>query len=428
MITTGRGSTPPGRTRSIVAAVIGNFVEFYDWTIYAFMAPIFAQQMFPSASKFAALLLAFSIFALGYVARPLGAFMFGAYGDRVGRRASMTAAIVIMAACSLLIGLTPTHAAIGNFAPALIVVARCLQGLAAGGEAGSAQTYLAELAASGRRAATASMQQISTGLSTLFALGVSTLLAASLTPTELSSWGWRVPFVLGALIGTVGIYLRLTAAETLEPAADPAHVTSFSTVLKRHTRAVVRTTAICLLPSVAFFSWQIYLPTYIAETTALSRQTSLGIVTLSTVVFVVLIVPFAFLSDRWGRRPMMLLFAASALVWAYPTFIGLPTFMGSFTGAVTVAVVGNIIMALMGSSISAVLTEAFPTSIRATGVGLAQAISVVISGATFPPVVTALLAAQRYDLIFLFVATFAVISLIATFMMPETRARDLRHI
>jgi MHS family alpha-ketoglutarate permease-like MFS transporter len=412
------------RRRSILAAVIGNFVEFYDWTVYAFLAPIFAQQMFPASSKFASLLLAFSIFALGYVARPLGAFLFGAYGDRIGRRASMIAAITLMAICSLLIGITPTHAAVGALAPAIIVVARCLQGLAAGGEAGNAQTYLAELAVEGRRAATASTQQISTGLSTLAALAVSTILTASLSPQSLTDWGWRIPFILGAIIGVVGIYLRLTAAESLHVRAAANRELGYSAVLASHSGALVRTTLICLLPSVAFFSWQIYLPTYIAETTSLPRATALGIVTFGNLVFVLLVRPSAYLSDRVGRRPVMIFFAVSALIWAYPTFVGLPTFLNSFGGALLVAVVGNAIAALVGGSISAVLTEAFPAQIRATGVGLAQSISVVVSGAAFSPVVTALLAQQRYGLIFTLVAGTAIISFLATVVMPETRSRD----
>jgi MHS family alpha-ketoglutarate permease-like MFS transporter len=421
-------SLDQARRRSIVVGAIGNFVEFYDWTIYAFMAPVFARQFFPSDDPTVSLLLAFSTFALGYVARPLGSLLFGAYSDRMGRRAAMTFAILGMALCSLIIGVCPTYAAIGVLAPIILVMARLLQGISAGGEAGSATTYLVEFARPGHRALAGSWQQVSTGLSTLSALGTSALLAASLSPELLAAWGWRVPFIIGAALGLVGLYLRLRAGETpvfkrdVEAAAERRPVL---TSLVDAWRSVLLVSAIALLPSIAYLTWQIYLPTYIATTTGMPRGAALNISIIGVVCFLLLIVPSAMLSDRIGRRPMMIAYSIGVLLWAYPTYVGIPTFANSYMGLVVITVVGNVILAAMAGSIVACMTEQFDTAIRASGNGLSYAIGIVVSGATFPPIVTALAGSQRYLSITLYVMAMAVISLVAYWIMPETRDKPL---
>lgn len=416
------------RRRSIVAAVVGNFVEFYDWTIYAVVAPLFASQIFPSESALVSLLLAFSTFALGYVARPIGAILVGVYSDRVGRRSAMTLAIVGMAVCSLVIGLTPPYATVGIAAPVTVLLARLLQGIAAGGEAGSATTYLVEFARPERRAFTACFQQMSTGLSTLCALGTVALLSAALTDVQMTAWGWRVPFIIGALLGAVGLYLRMRGQETpvfqasiaRRPRREP-----ILTSLRKAWKSVVLTSAIALLPGVCYFSWQIYLPTYIRATTSVSHADALLISVIGIVCFLLLLLPSAMLSDRYGRKPMMIGYSVAAMLWAYPTYVGLPTFANSFAGALVIALVGNVIIALMAGSLVACMAEQFQTHVRATGNGLSFALGVVISGATFPPVVTALMNSGEYHLIALYVAVAAAISLVAYIVMPETRSRDI---
>jgi len=421
-------ATERARRKSIAVGAVGNFVEFYDWTIYAFMAPVFARQFFPSDDPTVSLLLAFLSFALGYVARPLGSLLFGAYSDRVGRRAAMTFAILGMAVCSFVIGACPNYAAIGVAAPLILVAARLLQGVSAGGEAGSATTYLVEFGRPGHRAVAGSWQQVSTGLSTLCALATSSLLIANLSPEVLSAWGWRVPFFIGAALGVVGLYLRLKGGETPVFKADVEAASERKPVLASLAgawRSVVLVSAIALLPSIAYLTWQIYLPTYIATTTGMPRGEALNISIIGVIVFLLLIVPSAMLSDRIGRRPMMIAYSIGVLLWAYPTYVGIPTFANSYAGLVLITVVGNIIVAVMAGSIVATMVEQFDTAVRATGNGLSYAIGIVVSGATYPPIVTALAGSQQYLAITLYVMAMAVISLIAYWIMPETRDKPL---
>jgi MHS family alpha-ketoglutarate permease-like MFS transporter len=421
-------SIDQARRSSIVVGAIGNFVEFYDWTIYAIMAPVFASQFFPSDDPTVAVLQAYLTFALGYVARPLGSLLLGAYSDRKGRRAAMTLAILGMALCSLIIGLCPPYATIGVAAPVILVIVRMLQGVSAGGEAGSATTYLVEFARPGRRALAGSFQQISTGLSTLGALGTSALLSAFLSQASLAAWGWRVPFVIGAVLGLIGLYLRLRAGETPVFKRDVEATVDRQPVLPslaQAWRSVLLVSGIALLPSIAYLSWQILLPVYITITTGLSRGDATNISLIGVVVFLLLIVPSALLSDRVGRRPMMIGYSIGVLLWAYPTFVGIPTFASSYTGLVIVTVVGNIILAAMAGSIVACMVEQFDTLVRASGNGLSYAIGIVVSGATFPPIMTALARSHDYVWLTLYVIAMAVISLVAYWIMPETRDRPL---
>lgn len=416
--------SPSARRKSIVAGVAGNFIEFYEWTIYAYMAPIFAAQMFPSDDPLVSLLLAFSTFALGYIARPLGALLFGAYSDRLGRRNAMMVAILGMGACSLVIGLTPTYETIGLAAAVIIIAARLLQGIAAGGEAGSATTYLVELSLPGKRALGGSMQQVSTGLSTLFALGTSALLSNMLTPEQLASWGWRVPFVIGAGLSVVGLLLRFSAHES------PVFVTESKTAEARvpvlrsliaNWRTVVLVSAMALFPTIAFLTWQIMFPTYASIITGIPRADILNFSTMAVVLFLVLIVPSAMLSDRIGRKPMMIAFTVLSILWAYPTFIGLSTFFNSMTGVLVVVCVGNAILAVMAGSLVACMVEQFDTLVRATGNGLSYAIGIVLSGAVFPPFLTAMLARDNLWAIVAFVVVVAGGGLTSYIIMPETK-------
>jgi len=422
------GTPDSGRRKSLFAGVAGNFIEFYDWTIYAYMAPIFASQMFPSDQPMVSLLLAFSTFALGYIARPLGALIFGAYSDRIGRRNAMTIAILGMGVCSLIMGLVPNYAAIGLAAPVLLVAARLIQGISAGGEAGSATTYLVELAKPGRRAFAGSLQQISTGASTLCALATSAILAGTLSTEALADWGWRIPFIIGAVLSVVGLYLRLAAHESPVFEVDSKSAEKrepFFASLTKAWRPVLLVAAMALFPSIAFLTWQIFLPTFISVSTGMARSQALNISTIGVLVFLVLIPPSAMLSDRIGRKPMMIAYTVLAILWAYPTYVGIPTFFNSYSGVLTVAIVGNIILAIMAGSLVACMVEQFDTLVRATGNGLSYAIGIVLSGATYPPIVTALMGSQRYTSIAVYVIVMAAISLVAYIIMPETKDKPL---
>jgi MHS family alpha-ketoglutarate permease-like MFS transporter len=416
------------RTRSIAAGVAGNFIEFYEWTIYAYMAPIFASQMFPSTDKAVSLFLAFSTFALSYIARPLGAILYGAYSDRIGRRNAMAVAILTMGFCSLIVASTPNYASIGMAAPLILIASRLLQGISAGGEAGSATAYLVEFATPGRRALFGSLQQVSTGLSTLSGLGTAALLTRLLSHDDLENWGWRIPFFVSVVLSLVGLYLRMKGEESPVFQAltrEGAKVKFSFSALVAAWRPMLLVTALALLPTIAFLSWQIFLPTYISATTGLPRSEALNISILSVLVFVVCVIPSAMLSDRFGRRPMMMIFAVASIVWAIPTYVGIPMYGTNYLFIIAIAVVGNVIVATMSGSIVACMAEQFDTAVRATGNGLSYAIAIVISGASFPPVVTGLMANKHYLAISIYVMSIAMIGLIAAWMMPETRDKPL---
>jgi MFS family permease len=416
------------RGRSIAAGVAGNFIEFYEWTIYAYMAPIFAAQMFPSADKAVSLFLAFSTFALSYVARPLGAILFGAYSDSIGRRNAMAVAILTMGFCSLIIAATPNYATIGIAAPLILIASRLLQGISAGGEAGSATAYLVEFAKPGRRALAGSLQQVSTGLSTLSGLGTAALLTRLLSREDLEVWGWRIPFFVSVVLSLIGLYLRMKAEESpvFQDETREGHKARFSfSALGSAWRPMLLVTALALFPTIAFLTWQIFLPTYITTTTGMPRSEALNISILSVLVFVICVVPSAMLSDRFGRRPMMITYAIASIIWAIPTYVGIPLYGASYLYIITIAIVGNVIVAVMAGSIVACMAEHFDTAIRATGNGLSYAIAIVVSGASFPPVVTGLMASKHYLTISFYVITIAAISLIASWVMPETRDKQL---
>lgn len=413
------------RRRSVTAAVVGNFVEFYDWTIYAFMVPIIAEQMFPATSPGVALLLAFSSFSLAYVARPVGALLFGVYGDRLGRRNAMMAAILLMAGASLIIGITPSFASIGLAASGLIVFARLLQGIAAGGEAGNATAYLAEIAHPRHRAFTSSFQQLSTGLSSVFAIGVASALSWALTPEQLAAWGWRLAFLLGGVLGLVGLYLRRHAEETPSFRAHEAASHAPLALLMRSWRALLRTIGIALLPSFAFLTWQALLPAYLSGAAGLSRTSSLTVGLIGILCFVAVILPSARLADRVGRKPIMIGFGLASLLLAYPTFVTLPANGPSLSWAIGVAIAGNLILGIMAGSLVAVMTEQFDTKVRVTGTGLAYAVAVVCSGVVFPPLMARAISSGSFDAVWMTLSAVSAISTLIYIAMPETKTRDM---
>ena len=419
-------STPTSRWRAVGAGAVGNFTEFFDWTIYSYLAPVFASQFFPAHSQAVSLLLAFSTFALGYLMRPIGGIVLGRLGDARGRRDALSLSILMMGLGSLVIGILPGYATIGLAAPLLMVLMRLLQGFSAGGEGGVSATFLLEFAPPGRRALAGSWRDFSSGVSTFAALGVSTLVTSLLSTEDLSAWGWRIPFLLGAVFALVGLVLRRRVTETpvfaAHRAAQDGKSRPVQELVRRDRRPLVIVTLLGVLPTVAFLTWQIYLPAYVSSVTNIPLASAQQIGLIGVVVYLVLIPPMALLADRFGRRPMLITFAVASAVWAYPTYV---LISGSTSFMVLVTIVGNIVLALMAGCLTATMAEQFPTATRGSGVSLAYAVAASVVGGTFPIIVTQLAAQNDRMFIFLIVVAAAVISGIAFYLMPETRTREL---
>ena len=419
-------STPTAHWRAVAAGAVGNFTEFFDWTIYSYLSPIFASQFFPTHSQAVSLLLAFSTFALGYLMRPIGGIVLGRLGDARGRRDALSLSILLMGLGSLVIGILPAYTTIGLAAPLLMVLMRLLQGFSAGGEGGVSATFLLEFAPPGRRALAGSWRDFSSGVSTFAALGVATLVTSLLNAEDLSAWGWRIPFLLGAAFALVGLVLRRRVTETpvfaAHRAAQDGKARPVQELVRRDRRPLVIVTLLGVLPTVAFLTWQIYLPIYVSSVTDIPLASAQQIGLIGVVVYLVLIPATALLADRLGRRPILITFAVASAAWAYPTYV---LISGSTSFMLLVTIVGNIVLALMAGCLTATMAEQFPTATRGSGVSFAYAVAASVVGGTFPIVVTYLAAQNARMFIFLIVVVAAIISGLAFYLMPETRTREL---
>ncbi|PTB19723.1 MFS transporter [Trinickia symbiotica] len=376
-------SSHSGRSRTasapkiVVAAVIGNLLEFFDFTVYSYFALTIGKLFFPAQNSVTSTLLSFAVFAVGFLMRPLGGIVIGRYADRAGRRPALTLTIALMALGAAIIGCAPTYAQIGIAAPVLIVVARLTQGFAQGGEFGAATATLLETGDDRSRGFRASWQLASQGAAALLGSGTAALLSFLLDDAQLHSWGWRIPFLMGTLIAPVGIYLRRHIAE--EPSSADAGV--------RHWRAVdVRNWFLVIFAimgmSVASYLLMYYLPTYCIQYLKLPAKLSMLVGVGASLTSLVMCPLYGAWSDRLGRRkPLTVIGRLALLVLIYPAFWG----MNHFTTLPAVLAMMFVLMLCytMGSAPAyALMPESFPKAIRAGFMSSAYAISVSLFGGT----------------------------------------------
>jgi MHS family alpha-ketoglutarate permease-like MFS transporter len=385
--------TPAARIRSIISGSIGNLVEWYDWYVYSAFALYFAPVFFPAGNLTLQLLNSAAVFAVGFLMRPLGGWLMGTYADRHGRKAALLLSVLLMCGGSLLIALTPGYQQIGWAAPVLLVLARLLQGLSVGGEYGTSATYLSEMADARHRGFYSSFQYVTLLAGQLLALlvqlGLQALLAylaaqGKVRPDALAVWGWRVPFVIGAGAALVALYLRRSMHETAEfeaqagPAAQPASESKLR-VLLRHPREVLTVVGLTLGGTIVFYTFTTYAQKFLVNTAGFSKEQAAQVSFWTLAVALVLQPLMGALSDRVGRRPLLLFFGVGATLGTVPllTLLGQTRSPWAAFGLLAVAI---IIMSGYTSINAVVKAELFPTSIRALGVGLPYALTVAIFG------------------------------------------------
>jgi MFS transporter, MHS family, proline/betaine transporter len=384
-----QAATQRGPWKEIIAASVGNALEFYDLLIYGYFAVVIGKQFFPSDNETTSLLLAVGSFGISFLMRPLGAIVLGSYADRAGRKASLTMSILIMLLGTAMITFAPTYEQIGLAAPLLIVVARMLQGFSTGGEFGAATAFMVEHADAKRRGFFASWQLSTQGLATVLAAGVSATLSYVLSDMQLNDWGWRVAFGFGLLIGPVGFYIRTQIDETPDfkkTVANTAIKTPLRDVLiKGHVSLLL---AIGVVAGATAFNYvhKLYMPIYALKQLNIAATSSyLG--ALMTGITLMLMAPvFGGLSDRHGRFRVLTIALLITGLSSYPMFVLLNTFPSFSTLLIVQAIVGVLIAACLGP-IPAMLADIFPTSIRGTGLALSY-FSVTLFGGFAPLIVT----------------------------------------
>jgi MHS family proline/betaine transporter-like MFS transporter len=385
---TDTGGKPVGTARIIAAASIGNALEWYDISSYAVFAGYISRAFFTNSDPSVSLMLALGTFAVSFLIRPVGALVLGSYADRVGRKPALTLSLGLMMVGTLLICVMPTYSAIGVAAPIGILVARLVQGFAAGGEYGSATALMVEHLPN-RRGFAASWQFTSQSLSTLFAGVIGTALTASLTPAQLDSWGFRVPFIFGLLVGPVGLYIRRHMPESEEAAeliASGERQTPVSTILARQKLLVVL--AIGALAVTTCVNYMVtYIPTYAIKELHLPASSSFASLIVSA-LFLIVVTPIAgHLSDRYGQLRIMIPAAVLILVLIYPMFalmVGVPTLPVLLLVVFLLAVLKGAYFGPMAALIAVI----FPTATRATGQAVGYNIGVAIFGGFTPLVAT----------------------------------------
>jgi len=421
------GTEQASRRAAVVAGTFGNLLEWYDWGVYSFFAPVFATYFFASKEPLVPLLLTLATFALGFVMRPIGGIVLGSYGDRHGRRAQLVLSIIIIAAASLLVGILPGVATIGIFAPLLLLVSRLAQGLSTGGEFGGAAAFLVEYAPPDRRGYVGSWQQFSVGAGTLCASGVATLLINRMPHDALFAWGWRIPFLLGGLVGLYGLYLRLRINETpsferVERAHKIVHAPVMET-FRRYPKEVLRVVGITIIGTVVYYVWVFYMPTY-ARTALGVPLAAAQLANTIALIFFVLLIPFqGMMSDRFGRRPMIITSAVGFVVLTYPLFWLLRA--ATFPAVLLVELIGVFFLSMTSGSIATVLSEQFPPEVRVTGIAFPNSLAVALFGGTAPLLATYFLKIHLNDGIIWYVMLCAAITAVVAITMPETSRKPL---
>ncbi|OOV98679.1 citrate-proton symporter [Pseudomonas sp. MF4836] len=412
------------RTRQVVAAVIGNALEWYDFIVYGFLASIIARQFFPAEDEYASLLMALATFGVGFFMRPVGGILLGIYSDRKGRKAAMQLIILLMTVSIALIAFAPNYAAIGMGAPLLIVVARMLQGFATGGEYASATAFLVESAPAHRKGLYGSWQLVGQCLAVFGGAAMVALVTRLFSPEVLDLWGWRLPFLIGLLIGPVGLWIRKHMDEPQAFIEARRQVRgkgpTLMQVVRDHRRSILVSMGLCCGSTVSFYVVLVNMPTFAHKNLGLPLDQVLLVQMLAVALMTVVIPLSGALSDRLGRRPVLLAFSLAFFVMVYPLYVWVAAAPSIERLLVMQVLLCTAIGGFFGPAPTA-LAEQFPVEVRSTGVSVAYNVAVMVFGGFAPLIVTWLSKVLGTPVAPAFYVLFAcLLTLLGTYCLQET--------
>ena len=415
------------RLKAVIGGSTGNLVEWYDWYAYSAFTLYFAPHFFPSEDRTAQLLSAAGIFAVGFLMRPIGAWLMGVYADRHGRKSGLTLSVALMCAGSLLIAVTPSYDSIGVGAPLLLVLARLMQGLSIGGEYGASATYLSEMAGRNHRGFFSSFQYVTLIAGQLVAICVLLALQAMLTEAELDAWGWRIPFLIGGALAIIVFWLRRGLAETQSFAkaqAEGAPRSGFVELVTRHPKETLTVMLLTAGGTIAFYAYSIYMQKFLVNTSGISREAASQINGITLFVFMLIQPLGGALSDRIGRKPLMIGFGLLGVTCTYPIFATLAVTKDPWMAGLMV--MAGLVIVTGYTSINAVVkAELFPAHIRALGVALPYALANTMFGGTAELVALWFKKLGVEQAFYIYVTVMIGISLIVYIRMRDTQRHSL---
>ncbi|EIY2676730.1 MFS transporter [Raoultella planticola] len=416
-------TTMGAHKRALIAGSIGNFIEWYEFAVYGFLATVIARNFFQLAGEapLTGLILTYASFAIAFFFRPLGAIIFGRIGDRIGRKPTLIIVLVMMTLATTAIGLVPVYASIGIAAPLILTGLRILQGLFAGGEYGGAVSLMTEFAPRGKRGLYGAWQSFTVALGLLAGAGIVALISAVLSPEELYAWGWRLPFFLAIPMGGVALWLRVKMEETpgflrQQKQQQPQASANLSHTLKAIMTGIGR----LMVWSAAGYTYLVIMPAYLQSSLHTGFNQALLIAVISNIGFAITILPAGILSDKWGRRNVMVIAAVLLLILALPLLKILQAESSTLLiKALVVLVAGGLVGMLAGPG-PAMLSEMFPTKVRYTGLGLAYSLSNAIFSGCAGLIITGLIKQTgNLDIPAYYVMATAVVSIFALMTLKK---------
>lgn len=422
------GLSPFQRAKAILGGSAGNLVEWYDWFAYASFSIYFASVFFPEGDTTAQYMKTAAVFALGFLARPIGAWLMGLYADRAGRRAALSLSVGMMCLGSLVIALAPGYAEIGVAAPAVLLAARVLQGLSVGGEYGASATYMSEMAGRKRRGFWSSFQYVTLILGQLTAATVLVVLQQTMDPADLQAWGWRIPFFIGAALAVVVFWIRrgLDESASFKNAREAGHRTTTMLLFTRYPRETMIIVGLTAAGSLGFYAYTTYMLKFLVNTAGFSRETA-GAVNFATLAGFMLAQPlFGWISDRVGRKRMLVLAFGGGALAAWPVFslVGTASTAGLAFGLIMAA----LLVQSAYTSISAVVkAELFPAHCRALGVALPYALANAVFGGTAEYVALWFKDQGMESGFYLYVSAVMTVALLIALFMRDTARHSLIH-